>query len=623
MPLLMNDTVKQALYNQAITSLQEKLDDDTIDMQLKRFVELIFKQVKKAKASWSSGLSTDELIQILKVSEQAMVTDHAMGMHTALNNAISIQPCIELMTKLQEIHTEESNKLRGLLFCLAGLILILTSVALAVFTAGIASPLSFLGISLGVSIITSGILGLSGMALGIKKTTESVVELNKLHMHLNNQVTEISKQTEQIPLERFKINLITKFNQEYFQLKGKSKQDVGELGTLINRIKSGEFTRTFDLIKTGELIDKTAYESLLYASKIGKIREHLKTVAKSLSTLFLDEKLRLKTDFIDFLGQQGAWGCSIAMDLVPSIDVSSIQLGSFDSGYVRVKNETKGLNILFYVNKNTNERIQLNITNKQLEEYDSKIKSLVEPRPLLANDLQAIELKTGHNASLSKDKEDQIITALLQALITLYTAVCSKGYPSDKHSSSAAIQDFTWATINTGRKFNESLETSTVLSGSALMRPGSKCLSGKSLQDAKTSINEYMLQVEEALDKTSTEAGAISKKLEQFRASIDEFETVSDTLSKISMTFEQQAEVEAIWETDLLNRINTICVYMLALPNIASCLSEKERAKIQDIVDTSCDKTATVAPNLQIKKMVGLTTISEDDETEDHPHPHP
>lgn len=102
--------------------------------------------------------------------------------------------------------------------------------------------------------------------------------------------------------------------------------------------------------------------------------------SKSINSLFYVNK---RTGTRTELGRS----CSILLSDEPDIDVSKIELGDFASGYIRVINKSPVLNRLFYVNKITGMRLDLNIDDKNLEIYDSKIARAEAANVLSTEDL--------------------------------------------------------------------------------------------------------------------------------------------------------------------------------------------------------------------------------------------
>lgn len=106
----------------------------------------------------------------------------------------------------------------------------------------------------------------------------------------------------------------------------------------------------------------------------------------------------LSTEELTFLAAftQELRCCSISMTEMPSDDCSTLSLGGFVSGYIRVTNKKTGLNSLVYVNKITNARIDLQLDDGTLKKYDSIIASTQTPTVLSAENLRFVRSLPNH-----------------------------------------------------------------------------------------------------------------------------------------------------------------------------------------------------------------------------------
>lgn len=85
--------------------------------------------------------------------------------------------------------------------------------------------------------------------------------------------------------------------------------------------------------------------------------------------------------------------CSLLLSEIP-YDVSKISSDDFDVGYARVLNEKKGINQLYYFKKSTKTWLPLQGQDETLRQYDSEIYTTNIPRDLSAEDLKKISLLT-------------------------------------------------------------------------------------------------------------------------------------------------------------------------------------------------------------------------------------
>ncbi len=122
--------------------------------------------------------------------------------------------------------------------------------------------------------------------------------------------------------------------------------------------------------------------------------------------------------------------CSLLMSEIPVTDVSKISFGHFASGYIRVKNKNPKLNGLFYINKITGLYLDLNLDDEHLIQYDAKITSTPVACVLSTEELTFLTSFTHEprccSISMAEMPIDNCSTLLLGHFVSGYIRVINK-----------------------------------------------------------------------------------------------------------------------------------------------------------------------------------------------------
>lgn len=138
------------------------------------------------------------------------------------------------------------------------------------------------------------------------------------------------------------------------------------------------------------------------------IRKLLKTAFQRKYEFFailnaMENEMRSALAGSGFTGRKDAGKecCVFTITEPPSMDVSSIPLSPYTSGYIRVKSEALALDTLFYVNQQTNTRVEIKPSNElTFKKFDAIFKPTPlseNPRTLSSSQLTDISIFTKHN----------------------------------------------------------------------------------------------------------------------------------------------------------------------------------------------------------------------------------
>ena len=206
---------------------------------------------------------------------------------------------------------------------------------------------------------------------GVSRLQQRINQVNAQSVEANNRQLENSKKLEKLThllkaIEAYQIiNLQWWFSTANKQMALKPASDLIRAGyELASPILQAENKSRCCSITLSELPVDDVSKIPLSGFDAGYLR--VVNDSKSINSLFYVNK---RTGTRTELGRS----CSIFVSDVPDIDVSKVELGDFVSSYIRVINKNPVLNCLFYVNKITGMRLDLKIDDENLEIYDSKI----------------------------------------------------------------------------------------------------------------------------------------------------------------------------------------------------------------------------------------------------------
>lgn len=111
------------------------------------------------------------------------------------------------------------------------------------------------------------------------------------------------------------------------------------------------------------------------------------------SLFYMNKNLEICTEILNC--------CAILVAELPDEDITKISLAHYNAGYVRVVNLEQKINSLFYVNREQNLRIQLDMSSEALCKFDSKIRMTCRFTDVSFLDLQALQSLLTTNVTLN------------------------------------------------------------------------------------------------------------------------------------------------------------------------------------------------------------------------------
>ncbi len=260
---------KQKAYEEAkqlVKTLSEHGNLDTNGL-LKPTAHRILEQVEQAKKNIFSDIPLEVLTEILELTANGLSMNLASDAHNPLFLRYHT-----IFTKLETINSKESMRLKAIIAGIVGLILIAACIAFSVLTAGITAPFFVLF----AMAIGKALLGASGIVFGAVSRSYLT---NSKGSDINGLVDEKNTVSNELLYSEFKQTL----NGDFL-----TTNEVA-----LAKKQTGDYARIFNDLPMSPISNRKAYNSLIKASKEGKLGVHLQQVAKSMSQAFLDEQQKL------------------------------------------------------------------------------------------------------------------------------------------------------------------------------------------------------------------------------------------------------------------------------------------------------------------------------------------
>lgn len=240
---------------------------------LKPTAHRILEQVEQAKKNIFSGIPLEVLTEILELTADGLSMDLALDVPNPL-----LERYDAVFNKLKTINTKESYRLKGIIAGIVGLILIATCIALIVLNPGAMIALLFLPIAAklyGTLTVLSGAFGGIPLVSAYYDIQQS--------QNVPSDINGLADEKDAMPYEMLSSEFELRLKGDFFTTNGDA----------LKSINLGDYTRIFNDLLMSEISNKKAYDTLIKASKKGKIGVHLQQVAKSMSRAFLDENHNL------------------------------------------------------------------------------------------------------------------------------------------------------------------------------------------------------------------------------------------------------------------------------------------------------------------------------------------
>ena len=157
--IILKPLAEEQLYLRAKKMLTATLSNQTMNKDINLVSKSIIQDIERIKQASDCPLSVEEMAAALRGINQMVLKPESLDPVPDI--------LIELQQKMTTYNTENGKKLAASLGILLGIATILISLAFAVATVGAGTPVSIGGVSLGVLLITTAVLGSGAAALGL------------------------------------------------------------------------------------------------------------------------------------------------------------------------------------------------------------------------------------------------------------------------------------------------------------------------------------------------------------------------------------------------------------------------------------------------------------------------